>query len=136
MDAAHEALERLREAAEDGRLDELCQRHGIRLLGAFGTATDPDWHARDLDVAVGFEHGAGGDVVAVINDLVELTGYQDVDVLDLRRAGPVAQTSGLVGGEPLYESEAGAFAEAQARAVEARMDTEWLRRQRLEFLAS
>ncbi len=137
MADAREALGRLRAAAEDGRLEDLCRAYGVRLLGAFGSATDPSWpEPHDLDVALQFERSVDGDLVAVINDLVDLTGFQDVDVMNLGRADAVARTSGLVGGEPLYESEPGAFARAQLHAVMERMDTAWLRRLRLELLAS
>jgi hypothetical protein len=137
MANAREALGRLRAAARDGRLEALCRRHGIRLLGAFGSATDPSWpDPHDLDVAFQFEHGIRGDIVAVINGLVDLLHFQDVDVMDLGRADAVARTSGLVGGEPLYESQPGAFARAQEHAVKERLDTAWLRRIDLELLAS
>lgn len=138
MSSPREALERLRGAAKDGRLEELCRRHGIRILGVFGSTLDPDWpEPGDLDIAVEFERGADGDVIAVINDLIDLLHFQDVDVLNLSRAAnnPVARTSGLVG-EPLYESEPGAYARAQLHAVMQRMDATWLRRLELELLAS
>ncbi|MPZ87905.1 MAG: hypothetical protein GEU81_07485 [Nitriliruptorales bacterium] len=134
-----EALARLRAAAEDGRLEPLCRRHGIRLLGAFGSATDPAWPGpRDLDIAVEFERGANGDIIALMNDLMALTRFDRIDLLDLGRASanPVARTSALVGGVPLYESESGTYARAQIHAIMQRMDTAWLRRLELELLAS
>lgn len=137
MNQARAALQRLRDAADDGRLEALARRHHIRLLGAFGSTTDPDWpDPHDLDIAVEFERAAEIDFIQVILDLIDLVQFDDVDVMHLNRAGPVAQTSGLVGGEPLYESEPGAFDEARARAVTARLDTAWLRRIDLELLAS
>lgn len=134
-----EALARLRAAAEDEQLAMLCRRHNIRLLGAFGSATDPDWpEPRDLDLAVEFEPGADGDIIALMNDLMTLARFDRVDLLDLgrARAKPVARTSALVGGVPLYESESGAYARAQIHAIMQRMDTAWLRRLELELLAS
>jgi predicted nucleotidyltransferase len=103
MAEARQALERLRAAAEDGRLEQLCRRHGIRILGVFGSTLDPDWpEPGDLDVAIEFERDVDGDIVAVVNDLIDLTRFTDIDVLNLSRAraNPVARTSGLMG-EPL-----------------------------------
>jgi predicted nucleotidyltransferase len=138
MAEARQALERLRAAAEDGRLEQLCRRHGIRILGVFGSTLDPDRpNPGDLDIAVEFERDVEGDIVAVVNDLIDLTRFTDIDVLNLSRAraNPVARTSGLVG-EPLYESEPGAYARAQLHAVRQHLDTRWLRRLDLELLAS
>lgn len=122
-----DALDRLRGAAQDGRLEELCGRHGIRVLTVFGSAARPDTDPRDLDVAVGFEPGSAGDVLAVLAALSDLTGSDDVDLLVLERAGPVARERALVQCLPLYESEPTAYATAQVAAMGERMDTDWLR---------
>lgn len=46
------ALQRLRDAAADGTLDALCERHGVRLLAAFGSATrEGGEEPADLDIA-------------------------------------------------------------------------------------
>jgi predicted nucleotidyltransferase len=47
-----ESLERLRAAADDGRLDEMARRHDVGLITVFGSATRAPEQARDLDVAV------------------------------------------------------------------------------------
>lgn len=129
-----EALDRLRVAADDGRLEELCRRHGVRVMTVFGSAARPDLDPRDLDVAVGFEPGLGGDVLTLLDDLTVLTGSDDVDLLVLERAGPVARERALVQCLPLYESEPTAYATAQVAAVGERMDTDWLRALDLETL--
>ena len=125
--APREGLSRLRAAALDGRLDELCRRHSIRVLTVFGGAARPDGDPRDLDVAVGFEPLRAGDVLGLLDDLSVITGSDDVDLLVLERAGPVARERALVQCLPLYESEPTAFATAQVAAMGERMDTEWLR---------
>lgn len=138
MSRAREALARLRAAAQDGRLAELARRHHIRIVGVFGSTLDPDWpDPHDLDIAVEFERETDHDIIAVINDLMDLTSFSDIDVMNLSRAreNSVARTSGLVG-EPLYESEPGAYARAQLHALLERMETTWLRRLDLELLAS
>lgn len=129
-----EALSRLRAAAADGRLDELCRRHGVRVLTVFGSAVRPAAAPRDLDVAVAFEPHHAGDVLALLDELSELTASDDVDLLVLGRAGPVARERALVRCLPLYESEPTAYASAQVAAMGERMDTEWLRALDLEAL--
>ena len=128
------ALTRLRAAADDGRLDQVCQRHGIRVLTVFGSAVRPEAEPRDLDVAVAFKPEVAGDVLAVLDALSELTGSDDLDLMVLDRAGPVARERALVQCLPLYESEPTAYATAQVAALGERMDTEWLRALDLETL--
>ena len=128
------ALDELTAAADDGRLEALCRRHGVRVLTVFGSAVRLVGTPRDLDVAVGFEPRHAGDVLALLDDLTVLTGSDDVDLLVLDRAGPVARERALVRCVPLYESEPTAYATAQVAAMGERMDTEWLRALDLETL--
>lgn len=130
----HDALGVLRAAAGDGRLDMLCECHGIRVLTVFGSAVREGSSPHDLDVAVLFEQRADADVLAVIDALAELTGSDDIDLLDLGRAGPVARERGLVGCLALYESEPTAYATAQVAAAGERMDSDWLLRADLETM--
>jgi predicted nucleotidyltransferase len=132
--APRAALARLRAAAEDGRLDLLCGQQRVRVLTAFGSAVRPDGAPRDLDLAVRFEPGRRGDVLELHDRLSRLTGSDDVDLLVLDDAGPVARERALVGCEALFESEPGAFANAQMTAMCQRMDTDWLRALDLETL--
>lgn len=128
------ALTRLQAAADDGRLDALCERHALRLVTVFGSAVRPDADPKDLDVAVGFEPGRRGDVLAVLDELSRLTGSDDLDLMVLDDAGPVARERALVGCLALHESEPMAYANAQMAAMCERMDTDWLRAQDLETL--
>ncbi len=127
------ALDRLREAARTGELDEICERHDVRVLSAFGSAVRGDVEPRDLDVGVMFR--ARGDVLGLLEDLVVLTGTERVDIADLGRAGPVLRERALVSAVALYEAEAGDYARAQMAAMLERMDTDWLRRLDLELMA-
>jgi len=126
----------LRAAADSGALAALCRRHAIRLFVVFGGVLDATREPRDLDIAVGYEPGSAVDLLTVIEDLADLSGVEAIDLLDLGRAGPVARERALVGTLPLYESEPGAFANAQMAAMTERMDTDWLRRLDLELLSS
>ncbi len=128
------ALLTLRQAADDGRLDELCVRHRIRILTVFGSAVRDPATARDLDVAVAFERGSPPDLLALIDDLTVLTSSDDLDILVLDRAGPVARERALVGCLALYESGPGVYASAQMAAIGEWLDTAWLRALELEAL--
>lgn len=131
-ESAAQALARLVRAAQDGTLDELCVRHGVRLLGAFGSAARGE-PAQDLDLAVSFV-ASPPPVLALLDELTALTGFDRIDLLVLDDADPVARAEGLVG-LPLYEHERGAYAIAQMAALAERRDTEWLRRLELDLLA-
>ncbi|GAB2680991.1 nucleotidyltransferase family protein [Thalassiella azotivora] len=129
------AVEALRAADESGALDALCSRHGIEVLTLFGSAAVDPEHAADVDLAVQFSDESPKDLVAVVNDLTDLVGTDSVDVLDLRRAGPVARFAALVEGLPLAESRTGIWANSQMSAALEFYKTEWLRRLDLEVLA-
>lgn len=130
------AAGRLQELAQAGELDDLLQRLGVELLTLHGSAVEsqPLRPPADLDIAV--LHGPHGDLLETIGALVQLLGLDEVDVMDLRRAGPVAKAQAL--GPvcvPLYESRSGLYAEHQMRALTERMETAWLRRLDLRLLA-
>lgn len=128
-----DALERLRAAAADGRLRQLAADHGLRLVVAFGSAVRDEAPPRDLDLAV--EPSGGVDLLRLHADLSSLADTEDLDVLDLSRAGIVARAEALGGGEPLHEAEPGRFAEAQVTALAQLWDTRWLRDVELRTLA-
>ena len=101
-----ESLDRLRAAADDGRLDDVAHRYGVALITVFGSAVRTPQRARDLDVAVSLPAGTDG-LLALVGELADLTASDDVDVLVLDGASPTARFSGLVGAQPLYEASPG-----------------------------
>lgn len=129
-----EGLARLRNAAASGELDALCARRSVRVLTVFGSAARGERHARDLDVGVFSEPSRPFDVVALINDLVELTGVENIDLVHLNPAGPVLRERALVGAVPLYESGPARFADAQTAAIGERIETDAMRRLDLGLL--
>jgi predicted nucleotidyltransferase len=133
---AEAALGRLLDAAASGALDDLCRRHGVVLLVAFGSAADrlADVPVHDLDLAVLLDRDTEPNLYALVGDLMDLSDFGDIDILDLGHAGPVARAEALVATEPLYEQLPGLFAEQQVRAMLRRMDTRWLRQLDLELM--
>jgi hypothetical protein len=129
----HSGLGRLRAAADSGSLAEICERHGVRLLTAFGSAVRDGELPDDLDLGVAFT--GSGNLLALYEDLVQLSGTEPIDLMDLRRAGPVARERALVGAVLLYEREPGAFTRAQMGSMTERMETDRLRRVDLELMA-
>ncbi|RJK96403.1 hypothetical protein [Vallicoccus soli] len=79
--------------------------------------------------------GAGRlDVLALLNDLAVLTGSDDVDLMVLDAALPVARERALVGAVALYEDEPGRYDRLRAHAVVERLETAWLRELELRQL--
>src|SRR5688500_18983846 len=66
-----ESLERLRAAADDGRLDDVARRYGVALITVFGSALRTPERARDLDVAVSLPAGTHG-LLALVGELADL----------------------------------------------------------------
>lgn len=130
----HQALDRLRAAAGAGRLREICQRYGVGLLVAFGSAVRSSGTPNDLDLAVRFDTPRP-DVLGLLDELSTIAGTSKLDVMNLASAGPVARERALVGAVPLVEQPAGSFARAQLAAIMERMDTAWLRRLDLDLMA-
>lgn len=126
------ALATLLAATRDGRLDALCERSGVQVLGVFGSAGRAGNEPHDLDIAVSFVGPPR--TLELLDALTELTGCDDIDLMVLDEADPVARAEGLVG-IPLFESDAGLYAISQMAALAERRDTEWLRRLDLEALA-
>jgi hypothetical protein len=135
VDSPRAALSQLRREARAGVLARLCQEAGIELLVAFGSATDPDWPVapRDLDLAVVMTSDSS--LLRVIDALVTHLAFEQIDVMDLERAGSVARAQALGRGELLHETAPGTFAEQQILALVQEADTRWMRDLQLEALA-
>ncbi len=133
MASARDAVDTLKTASADGRIDELCERMGVRLLGIFGSASRPGSpEPRDLDIAVSFA-GPRRDI-ELIDELVRLTQFDAIDLAVVDHADPVLRGVALVG-IPLFESVRGEYAESQMAALAEKRDTAWLRRLDIETMA-
>lgn len=132
------AFARFVAAAESGELDVICERHGVSVMSAFGSAIHPATlkPPDDLDIGVSFVdrlHGRRNRLL-LWDDLVELTGCEVIDLVMLDVDDPVLRSEALTG-FGLYENVRGAFAEAQIAAVGERRDTAHLRQMNLELMA-
>lgn len=128
--AAPTALARLRTAADDGTLEQICERRGVRLLSAFGSAL---WSPSPGDLDIGVSFCGEADLLGLIDDLTVLTGSDDLDVAVIDRADPVLRARAL-SGLGLYERVAGQFATEQMAALAEERDTRWLRQLDVETL--
>jgi|SRR5699024_1656369 len=134
-ESAADAAQRLLDRAERGELAALCERERIDLFVLFGSAGRGESNPRDIDVAVRFAENTRGDVLSLLDGLYRLTRYEGFDVLDLRRAGPVARDRALSEGRPLYQARPGLYGNAQIAAMMERMETREFRRVQLELLS-
>lgn len=129
-----QALAQLQTMAADGRLDELCDRLGIGLLVAFGSAATGPPPASDLDLAVRLHPGR--DLVVTTSALIAELHCDDIDVLDLDRAGIAARAAAFTNAVPLFEDEVGAYSRAAMAALAMAADTAWIRDLEIDRLAS
>lgn len=132
----YSALSHLRDAAVDGRLERLGEHLGLELLVAHGGAVSvsPARLPRDLDLA--FRASWTTDVLDLTEGLYDITGFENLDLMNLDLAGPVARARALgPASEVLYERQKGLFASEQMAALAMEMDTRWLRRLDLELIA-
>jgi predicted nucleotidyltransferase len=137
MSGARRSMNSLLAAAEDGRLEALCDRFGLDLVSVFGSSLDPDVDdPGDLDVAIRFEDPSRGDAVGAVGALAELVGSDQIDVMVLNGAGVVARSRALgPQARGLFEKRAGLYALAQMAALAEEMETSHMRRRDLELLA-
>ena len=133
---AVEALDRLRDAAAAGQLDDMLVTHGVGLLVAFGSAARGEQGPRDLDLAYSSLTERAVDVLGLLGALEDHTGSDLLDLLDLDRANVVAAARALTRCVPLYEATAGLFAAAQLRAAMVFADTRWMRAAQLRALSA
>lgn len=130
-------LSRLRAARRSGEVAEVCRRHAVHLMVLFGSAVAVRGDGEepgDLDLAVAFRPGTQGDLLALVDELAELLDGDQIDVMDLASAGPVAAHRALTRGELVYEAEPHLFAERQIFAVNHYIETAPLRTALLESL--
>lgn len=123
-------------AAEDGRLTRLCEQIGLDLVVLFGSAAGDDDDPADLDIAVLSRNREALDRVRTTTAFIDLLHIDEVDLLDLARAGVMIRARALGDGVPLYETTDGLYAREQLRSVPLAMELGWLTALELELLAA
>lgn len=133
---ARQALQRLRTVIDAGELDSDLEALQVDLMSAFGSAVaESDVVGNepgDLDIGVRFDGPI--QLLEVINLLVDVTGYDQIDVAVITGDHPVLDADALCG-LPLYERVEGAFAEAHMAALGHKWDTAKFREIDRELLA-
>lgn len=126
------AIRRLQGPAAERRF----RQEGFHLVVVHGSAARGEESARDLDLAVRFDHDRHGLLSAftLLEEIVAPLAGDLLDVMDLSRAGVLATARALGPGcLPIFEDPPGRFAEAQTVALARYLDDRWLRD---ELLAS
>ncbi|WP_157062770.1 hypothetical protein [Actinopolyspora mortivallis] len=138
MTTTRQALGRLHSAVESGEVEQLCRRYDLDLLVGHGSAVErePSRPPADLDIACRHRPGVALDAIGLINDLMDLTGFDGIDLLDLNTAGVVAAARALGPRSLLlYEAEPSLFTLAQMAALTTEMETRHLRLLDLKLMA-
>lgn len=130
--AVTDAVARLRRGGP--ALARIWADHGIRAVVLFGSAARAPAQAADLDLAV--DHDGDLDVLGLIRDLARELELAELDVLDLRRAGPVAAFEALRRPDVLFERADANLAQTCAVAAVRYADTAPLRTMRRRSLAT
>lgn len=130
-----DSVDRLDCVARSGELATMCAGFGVEIVTLFGSAADAGAVPGDVDVAIGFTVGAPRDLLGAVDALAELVPGDHLDVMDLDRAGPVAQKAAM-SGRVLYEAHPSVTTEREIRAFMAYEDTRWLRDLQTEALRS
>lgn len=108
------------------KLAPLFDGGGLQLAFVFGSAVSGHTHGRsDIDLA--FLPDGPLDIVALTNDVSRLLGTDSVDLVDLRRAGPLLKYAVARSGMLLYEREQGMFSSFYSLALRRYVDTRKLR---------
>ncbi|MDO5629017.1 MAG: hypothetical protein Q4G43_11910 [Mobilicoccus sp.] len=128
-----EALGRLNHAVESGALAQTCRRFDVEIVTLFGSAVSSA-APRDIDIAIGFAPGSPRDILGVIDAVNGLVPGDHLDVMDLDRAGPVAQKAAMFTSRVLFAAHPSVTTEREIRAYMTYEDTRWLRDLQTEML--
>lgn len=108
------------------KLAPLFADENLRLVLLFGSAASGKTHSKsDIDLAFLFDEPA--DMLSLTNRVVRLLRSDNVDVVDLRRAGPLLNMSAVRKGILLYEREPGIYSEFCSLAFRMYADTKKFR---------
>lgn len=108
------------------RLVPIFKDEGLKLVLLFGSAVLGKIHKQsDIDLAFLFDKPV--DILSLTNRVIRLLHADNVDVVDLRRAGPLLKFSVVKNGRLLYERQPGMFNEFYSLAFRMYVDSKKLR---------
>jgi predicted nucleotidyltransferase len=108
------------------RLTPLFKDEGLKLVLLFGSAVLGKVHKKsDIDLAFLFDKPV--DILSLTNRVIRLLHADNIDVVDLMRAGPLLKFSVVKNGRLLYERQPGMFNEFYSLAFRMYVDSKKLR---------
>jgi len=111
----------------------LFKEEGLQLVLLFGSAAAGTVHGKS-DIDLGFLFEKPVDLLALTNRMIRLLHTDRVDVVDLRRVGPLLSFSVAKKGRLLYESSSGVYNEFCSLAFRRYVDSKKLRDRRAEVI--
>lgn len=115
------------------RLVPLFKEKDLRLILLFGSALTGAAHKKsDIDLAFLFDGPV--DILTITNRVIRLLHFDNVDVIDLKRASPLLKFSAVQKGRLLYEKFPGVFNEFCSLAFRMYVDSKKLRDGRAEVI--
>jgi len=116
-----------------GKLTPLFNEEGLQLVLLFGSAAAGTAH-RKSDIDLGFLFEKPADLVALTNRVIRLLHTDRVDVVDLRKTGPLLNFSVAKKGRLFYESSKGVYNEFCSLAFRRYVDSKKMRDRRAEVI--
>jgi predicted nucleotidyltransferase len=116
-----------------GKLASLFEEEGLQLVLLFGSAAARTVH-RKSDIDLGFLFERPVDLLALTNRVIRLLHTDRVDVVDLKRAGPLLNFSVAKKNRLLYERTSGVYNEFCSLAFRRYVDSKKLRDRRAEVI--
>ena len=115
------------------RLAPLFKEEGLQLVLLFGSAAVGPVH-RESDIDLGFLFERPADLLVLTNRVIRLLHTDWVDVVDLRKAGPLLNYSAAKRGRILYESSRGVYNEFCSLAFRRYVDSKKMRDRHAEAI--
>lgn len=104
-------------------LNKICQDFKIKFLVMFGSQASGSTHqGSDLDIAVYPEDGLANSEAKLEQKLAKLFNHPEIDLVNLKKAGPLLQKEVAVNGRVLYAQHEDSFLLFQMYAVRAYYD--------------
>lgn len=109
------------------KLTPLFGEKGLELILIFGSIAKGKGNKKS-DIDIGFLFEKPVDILDLTNRVIQLLKTDNIDVVDLHRAGPLLKLSAILNGKVLYEKKTGAFNEFQSLTFRIYVDTKKLRK--------